>query len=181
MSGQMPDIIVIDGNEYAIVEPTPGVLFEPRDHGIFPVTMHTASTRGELARFRIQDARLILSDLQVGNESQPVDLDGVTPTTDEFGQTWTYLGVDRPIDFSGDIIAGSGPIQELFVAAGFPPVWHYETVIALDIEAGVVEAQEDRSGEVAEFRAEQTGADEDDENAFERLLSAIRLRLPGFE
>ena len=34
MSGQMADVIVIDDEEFAVVEPEPGQLFEPRDLGL---------------------------------------------------------------------------------------------------------------------------------------------------
>ena len=112
MSGQIPDIIVIDDVEYAVVEPSPGVLFEPRDHGVFPVHMHSASSRGELARYRVNDGgQLLLSDLQVGHDGQPAELNGITATTDEHAQTWTYLKLDISIDFSGDLVAGARPIR----------------------------------------------------------------------
>ena len=76
MSGQMADIVVIDDEEYALVEPGPGSLFEPRDYGLSPVMSHSANMRGELARYRITDeGQLLLSDLQVGH---------VEPSTDEY-------------------------------------------------------------------------------------------------
>ena len=176
MSGQMADVIVIDDIEYAIVEPGPGVLFEPRDHGINPVMSHTANTRGELARYLIDDGRLLLSDLQVGHVGSPPSLGAVEPTTDDHGQVWTYLDLDIPITWTGDLIAGADPIPELYVHSGFAPVWHYERVLAVDLEDGVVESTEDRSADVAGYRDEKT---DDDGNAFERFLEAIRLRLPG--
>ena len=58
--------------------------------------------------------------------------------------------------------------------AGFAPVWHYERVLALDVEEGLVVGREDRSAEVAEYRDSRN---DDDDNAFERLLKKIRLRL----
>ena len=59
------------------------------------------------------------------------------------------------------------------------PVWHYETVVAFDVEEGVVQSTEDRSAEVARFRAERTGAAEpdEDEGVFESFLSSIKIRL----
>lgn len=179
MSGQMADIVVIDDEEWALVEPGPGVLFEPRDQGLSPVMSHTANTRGELIRYRIDgNGMLVLSDLQVGHVDRPPDLNGVEPNTDEYAQVWTYLDLDIPIVWSGDLLLGADPIQELYTHSGFSPIWHYERVIALDIDAGVVEAREDRSNEVAQYREDQAG---NDDNAFERLLKAIRLRIPGHD
>lgn len=176
MSGQMADIVVIDEREYAIVEPEPGVLFEPRDHGLSPVMTHTANLRGELARYRIdQSGRLVLSDLQVGHLDPPPVINGVEPTTDDYSKVWTYLGLDIPVTWTGDLILGADPIQDLYAHAGFSPVWHYERVLALDIEAGTVVGREDRSDEVARYRDEH---DQDDQNAFERLLHSIKIRLP---
>lgn len=180
MSGQMSDVIVVDDEEYAVVEPAVGVLFDARSFGVLPVSMHTANTRGELARFRFTDGRLVLSDLQVGSLEQPPAINGVEATTDEYGQVWTYLDLGLPIEWSGDLIAGAGPILELYVHAGFLPVWHYERVLAFDVEAGQLQGQEDRSVEVAEFRAERLDGDgDDDESVFERFLDAIKLRLGG--
>ena len=174
MSGQMADVIVIDDEEYAVVEPEPGELFDVREHGLSPVMSHTANMRGVLARYRIEDGSLVLSDLQVGHVEQPPAIADVEPTTDEYGQVWTYLELDIALPWSGDLLAGADPILDLYVHGGFPPVWHYERVTALDLEEGAVVATEDRSDEVAEYRDEH---DDDDDNAFERFLKAIKLKL----
>lgn len=180
MTGQMADVIVINDEEFAIVEPEPGVLFEPRDHGISPVMSHTANTRGVLARYRLDEGKLLLSDLQVGHLEEPPSLAGIDATTDEYKQVWTYLDVDIEVPWSGDLLVGAEPIADLYVHTGFAPIWHYERVLALDVEDGRVEATEDRTAEVARFRDEQSAADDDDDdNAFERMLNAIRLRMPG--
>ena len=68
MSGQMADVIVIDDEEFAVVEPGPGTLFDPLAHGLRPVMTHTANTRGVYARYRIENGTLSLSDLQVGHQ-----------------------------------------------------------------------------------------------------------------
>lgn len=189
MSGQMSDVIVLDTEEFAIVEPSSDQLFDVRAHGVVPVMMHTANTRGVSARYRITDDQLVLADLQVGSVDAPPPIAGLDPTTDDHGQTWTYVGLDHPIAFTGDLIVGAGPIRGLYVHSGFLPVWHYERVIALDIEAGVVQSTEDRSQQVAEFRAEKTGEDSsagsdpeanDREGGFERFLSSLKIRL-GFD
>lgn len=178
----MSDVVVVGDEEFAIAEPEAGVLFDARSFGITPVTMHSANTRGELARYRItEDGRLLLSDLQVGSVDAPPSLNGIQPTTDEYRQVWTYLDVDLPIEWTGDLLGGAEPILELYVHAGFLPVWHYERVVAFDIENGVVVSREDRSEAVAEFRADRLGADgkDEEEGIFERFLDAIRLRLGG--
>lgn len=182
MSGQMSDVIVVADSEWAIVEPAAGELFDVRAAGVLPVSMHTANTRGELARYRFDEqGRLLLSDLQVGSIDPPPAINDVEPTTDEYGQVWTYLGLDVPVDWTGDLIVGAEPILDLYVHAGFLPVWHYNEVRAFDVENGVVVADEDRSAQVAEFRAERLDGDsvEEDEGIFERFLDAIKLRLSG--
>jgi len=181
MSGQMSDVIVVDDEEFALVEPLSGTLFDVRSHGVAPVTMHSANTRGELARYRIEEGRLLLSDLQVGSVDAPPAINGVEPSTDEYGQVWTYLDLDVPVAFSGDLIVGADPILELYVHAGFLPAWHYERVLAFALDNGLVVGTEDRTEEVAAFRAERTGADAapDDDGVFERFLDSIKLRL-GF-
>ena len=178
MSGQMADVIVIDDEEFAVVEPGPGTLFDPLAHGLRPVMTHTANTRGVYARYRIENGTLSLSDLQVGHLEKPPAIEGVEPTTDEYGQVWTYLGLDLPIDWTGDLLVGTDLIDELYVHAGFSPVWHFERVMAFDIENGAVVGSEDRSGEVAGYRDERDAAGDDD-NAFERLLKSITLRFAG--
>ena len=178
MSGQMADVIVIDDVEYAVVEPEPGALFEPREHGLHPVMTHTANTRGVLARYRIDEGRVLLSDLQVGHVGAPPPLGTVEATTDEHERVWTYLDVDVPVRWTGDLIAGAEPILDLYVHSGFAPVWHYVRVLALDVEDGLVEGAEDRSAQVAAFREART---DDDQNAVARLLHAIRVRRPGGE
>ena len=39
MSGQMSDVISIDGDEYAIIEPVGDELFDVRSYGVAPVMM----------------------------------------------------------------------------------------------------------------------------------------------
>ena len=186
MSAQMADVVVIDDDEWAIVEPEPGVLFEPRDHGIHPVSSHSANTRGVLARYRFEDEVLVLSDLQVGHIGPPPALGGVEASTDEHERVWTYLDVDVPVRWTGDLVVGADPIIDLHVHAGFAPIWHYRRVLALDLEMGTIDGREDRTAEVARYRDDRTDAAargdtalSDDDNAFERLLKAIRIRLPG--
>lgn len=182
MSGQMADVIVIDDEEFAVVDPDPGTLFDPLDHGLRPVMTHSANMRGVLARYRITDGALLLSDLQIGHLDQPPDVGGVEPTTDEYGQVWTYLGLDLPVEWSGDLLVGTDLILDLYVHAGYPPVWHYERVMAFDVEAGTVVGSEDRSDEVAAYRDEHGAGDGDDpDNAFERMLKAIKIRFIGEE
>ena len=115
----------------------------------------------------------------MGAVEAPPPINGVEATTDEYGQTWTYLELDLPIEWTGDLIVGAEPILDLYVHSGFLPAWHYERVMAFDIAAGRVVAQEDRSAQVAEFRAERTGSDgsDEDEGMFERFLDSIKLRL----
>ena len=174
MSGQMADVIVIDDEEFAVIEPAPGVLFDPLAHDLRPVMTHTANTRGVLARYRVEDGTLLLSDLQVGHLEAPPAIGSIEATTDEYGQVWTYLDLDLPIDWTGDLLVGTDMIEELYIHAGFSPVWHYERVIAFDVEDGTVVGSEDRSDQVAEYRAEQ--GEGDDDNAFERLLESIKMR-----
>jgi hypothetical protein len=184
MSGQMSDVIVVGDAEYAIAEPESGVLFDVRAFGVMPVTMHSANSHGELARFRVNaEGRLLLSDLQVGSIDAPPAINGIEATTDEYGQVWTYLDLDLPIDWTGDLLAGSQPILELYVHSGFLPVWHYKEVLAFDVEAGVVVSSQDRSEAVAAFRRERLEAEETDgdDGRFERFLDAIKLRLRGPE
>ena len=172
----MSDVIVLDDDEFAVVEPAAGALFDVRAHGVFPVSMHSANTRGELARFRIEDGQLLLSDLQVGSLDPPAAINGVEPTTDEYGQVFTYLGLDMPVDWTGDLIVGADPIADLFIHSGFLPVWHYERVTAFALENGAVRSSEDRSKQVAEFRAERdAGGADDDAGIFERFLDSIKV------
>lgn len=177
----MPDVVVIDGEEFALIEPVPGTLFDVRAHGVMPVRLHSANARGEMARFKIDSGALMLSDLQVGSVDAPPALGGVDASTDEHGQTWTYLDLDLPIEWTGDLIVGASVIADLWVHAGYAPAWHYEKVLAFDIENGMVVSSEDRSAEVAAFRSQRLGPDspEDDEGAFERFVDSIKLRL-GF-
>ena len=157
MSGQMSDVIVLNDEEFAIVEPGPGALFDVRSHDIFPVSTHSANTRGELARYEIDGSgQLTLSDLQVGLLDPPPALNGVDATTDEYGQVFTFLGLHLPIHWTGDLIVGADPITDLYIHSGFLPVWHYERVTAFALVDGVVQSSEDRSDQVAAFRAERS-------------------------
>lgn len=156
MTAQAPDLLTYDGIEYAIVGVGGSGLFDPREHGLQPIPLHTAAWRGFIARYRVHDGRLQLRELTVGLPLAPEEavppLFGTTPERN--GAEVIYRLDDAPIAYSGTLLVGNGFIHELYVHMGFQAGWKYRRVLELTFEDGLLRRVDDLSERMAAMREE---------------------------
>lgn len=154
MTGQVPDTVVHQGAEYALIGLRGGPLPMPQDFGIEPVSPHTGCCRGFVARWLIEDNRFLLDNLTVWVQS-PAELEALPPINRirPFIQG-EYYQLRLPVSFTGTLRLASGFVEDFYVHQGFQKASAYETVLDVKLEEGRVLEVKDRSKEAAQRRGE---------------------------
>lgn len=159
MTAQITDRIEIDGITYSLVGIDGYKLFEPADHELKVVMLHTACWRGFHVLYRIDNGQLLISSVTVGLDDEDraaveagggPGLFGKLPNKQESG--YLYEGLDAPVSFTGGLLVADKFIQQLYVHMGFHPAWKYEIVKEIVLEKGKVVEMSDRSQAMAQFR-----------------------------
>ena len=169
MTAQVHDTVRFQRTDWSLVGIDGEGLFDPADHGINPVMLHTAAWRGFICHYEIERRRLRLARLTIGldEETRQMAEAGKGPTIgaakprfDEKQHAWEYILARFDVRFTGRMLLGDGFVRQLYVHMGFQPVWKYERVTALVLTAGVVDHVADLSHHFAAVRdAAQRGSD----------------------
>ena len=169
MTAQMHDIILINEKVFSIVGVYGGELFKPQSVGITPFSVITSCWRGYVCQYKVSNDKLLLDELQVFTRMESVptqeqtfvtqkapSIKGVSPTGNHPIFNNFYEGVELEIPFTGNILAGDGFIQSLYVHMGFHPAWKYQTVLELTIDHGTVLGIRDISAQMEQLRGKMT-------------------------
>jgi hypothetical protein len=168
MTAQIPDRLLIDGQEYAIAAIQGEEPFKPSALGLTTVAAGTACWRGYLCGYRVADGRLVLDrlSLRLGHLGDPTrppppapEINGVSPVVPEDGRSLfnaVYENLGLELKFTGRIHAGQDFVTDLYEHMGFAPAWKFRTVRELVVERGVVTQNRDVSQEMARLRREMT-------------------------
>jgi hypothetical protein len=154
MTGQMPDTVVYQGAEYALIGLRGDPLPMPQDFGIEPASPHTGCYRGFVAGWLLEDNRFFLDNLTVWVES-PAKLkdlppiNGIRPT--KHGK---YNQLRLPVPFTGTLRLATGFIDDFYVHQGFQKPSAFKTVLDVKLVDGRVVEVKDLSEEAARRRGE---------------------------
>lgn len=162
MTQQLCDEVLFEGVGCDLIAWAGGDLFDPRAHGLDPVSNCTALNRGWLAHYRV-DARLWLDGLMLDHAvSAPSAkklrfgpgpaINGVPPHHDpEWGFSSQYSQLALPLDFGGGLLIGAGDACER-PGRGAPPGWHYLRLLELVFTDGHLIEAVDHSAIAAALR-----------------------------
>ena len=158
MTGQIPDEVRYWKRRFAIAAVDGTGLFDPAVHGVRPSTLSTGCWRGYICSYTVMQSRLLLRGLELGRpeDGQAPELFGVEPTV--AGDTaWhpgalLYEGLAVPVEFTGRLLLGAGPVHIGYLNMGFRPAWLFERVHELALDHGRITATHDRSAEAAARR-----------------------------
>lgn len=162
MTAQINDIMIYQGQEFALAGIEHEPLFEPQQHQLLPRSISTACWRGFYCSYRIAASQLQLDQLFIGfNDSDAAQakagngttLQGIVPVYDTREHCFRYDHLALPIMYTGGLIIGAGFIRELYVHMGFHPAWKYTSVYELIFQGGLLVEAFDRSDEMATLRA----------------------------
>ena len=157
MTAQIPDTFLLDGKEYALVGQRGDKLFEPGEHGVAVMPMHTACWRGYVATYSVTDAvRLVEVELQMAEPDRGRTLFGVRPKKYKDGRA-TYRKLEQLVEFSGGLLLGDDLVPELSVHMGFQRPYKWRVVHELIVERGRVVERHDRSAAMAAIREKLAG------------------------
>ncbi|MGQ0826324.1 MAG: hypothetical protein ACT4OX_15050 [Actinomycetota bacterium] len=162
MTAQIHDLVGYGDEMYQLVGVNGTGLFEPGDHGLEPVALHTACWRGFICTYVIADQQLLLHGLRIGFKQQSsgglVDnaptLFDVRPAFDQHEHIARYEGLDAPVAFTGSLLLACEFLRDLYVHMGFHPAWKYERTLEVIFDSGAAQAVHDRSAQMARVRAE---------------------------
>lgn len=167
MTAQIPDTVVHDGRAYLLSRSRGSGLFQPEDHGLPVVMASTACWRGHACEYRVHGQALLLATLEanVGRYDDddtfiavaPPVIDGAAgePGNPPFNTIYRELGL--PIRFTGQLVLGADPIDELVSSAGLPEPWQCRAALLLTFDAGALRAADDITADMEALRAQLAG------------------------
>ncbi len=178
MTAQIDDLFRYRRSLYSVAGISQEELFDISALGLRPVSTCTACWRGYQAVFGLSKSQLVLAELNVSlfsgvdpedpwreQDMEPVAgpvINGVSPTPATDEHDWFnnhYKKLHYQLTYSGGLLLAKGFIRDLYVHMGFQSPWKYETVVELIFEAGVIQAEYDRSESMATIRASLRGPD----------------------
>lgn len=181
MTAQIPDNFRFNRKSYDLVAMTNSIDFDPEDHGLKPVPMHTACWRGFFCDFKITKKGLFLDRLNISTELMEFpDLWGSKPKvkhSNEDSASLVYEKINHKIDYTGSIVLGDGFLDEYYIHMGFQRPWAYESVVEVVFENGNLVKTIDHSETVAKIREEiSSGKDfESRKNLFDFVTDSFSL------
>ena len=170
MSAQIPETVILDGRPFDLCGAKgENRLFDPRDHGVTPISLTSDCWRGFMSTYLIVDETLYLDGIEIG-------LDPRDPTgrdhellSELFGNLKLngsstpghYENLEYPIAFTGGLLLGRGFVNETYVHMGFHLAYGFRHVVELELNEGQVVTRVDRSREMEEVRMKMLRGDWD--------------------
>jgi hypothetical protein len=184
MTGQIPDTVIYQSQEYDLVGVNGSGLISPEQFGMQPHALHTAAWRGYINTYSILEDSLFLTEMVVGSSEYPV-INGVAASDS------TYSNLRIEIPFTGGLLAGKDAIGGMYVHMGFQKPHTFETLLEFRFEDGKLISAADLSAKMAairqhirEERQAWEAAHRDEIEKGERLqqqIFALRKKIPGWQ
>ncbi|WP_028552715.1 hypothetical protein [Paenibacillus sp. UNC451MF] len=128
--------------------------FIPERFGFHPIDSFTASHRGFYCLYEVDDQQLLLKSFFVNlgcSVNNPPNLNGVSGKNNN-GVFWEYNEVDLPIEYSGGIILCDELVGQGYLFNGYDWTHHFQYVIELRFENGLLKRKIDHSETMKEIR-----------------------------
>lgn len=155
MTAQAADSALLHGEHFLVCGVNGSELVTPSQWGLKPEMPSTASYRGWMAEYQIND-RIELANLYAFHDgglpvknrkpNGPV-INGIAPQEPDarglvIGFNCLYKGLALPIAFTGGLLLGAGLVRGLLTNVGF---WKFEKVYELIFEQGRLLSSADKS------------------------------------
>ena len=151
MTAQMPEKVLYQGSEYALILWEEDQLFTPERYGMHPVMIHTACWRGYYVTYELGEEGLVMREFTVRQQDgnyPPVE--GVQPTLEEYQAT--YKSLNLAINYHGKLTLARDMIPERYVHMGIQGPDAFKVVLEFTLSEGKIIKVEDRSAEMEELR-----------------------------
>lgn len=150
MTAQIPDQVEYREQVWDLVGADGDGLFTPEDHGMKAAPLHSACWRGFEVKYRIEDEKLLLDQVQLNPEDGICKTIGGREPEGEVPFVWKEIGL--PVSYNGKLILGRDFIQEEYIHMGFQAPSCYRHVLELIVVNGEVTEVSDRSAEYSSRR-----------------------------
>ncbi len=161
MAAQIPETVILDGRPYDLCGVKgENLLFDPRDHGVTPISLTSDCWRGYMSTYLVVNGMLYLDEIEIGLDPRdPTGRDHVL-LSKLFGNLKLngsstpghYENLGYPIALTGGLLLGRGFVNETYVHLGFHPAFTFRHVVELALNEGHVVSEVDRSPEMEEVR-----------------------------
>ena len=170
MSAQIPETVILDGRPYDLCGAKgESRLFDPRDHGVTPISLTSDCWRGYMSTYLVEHGMLYLDGIEIGLDPRdPTGRDHLL-LSEVFGDLKLngnsspghYEILEYPIAFTGGLLLGREFVNETYVHMGFHPAYGFRHVVELVLNEGQVVTQLNRSREMEEVRKKMARGDWD--------------------
>lgn len=167
MSKQFDDTLQMDNTKYVILYYSQYDPLNPKDLGLTPTQVNTASIRGYWCNYSVINNQLILSNLYIHAENYP-DINGVAVAEPEYfifradsnskehripkyhGHQ-AYYNVDLPLDYTGKVLIGADRISIDDAPVGYhtnflvDSFWKYKKLMTVSFSNGYIDNISDDS------------------------------------
>lgn len=155
MTAQLTDKLRYRGDDYWLIAVEHAPLFSP-DSLLRLKSVGSGCWRGYVCHYEVEYKTLLLRRLLASAEEYPV-IDGVEPGPDKYSglllrKHFSCYPFNRPLNYTGGIVAGNGVARDFTVNMGFQKAIAYETVWELLFKHGELANAIDRSEEVEMLR-----------------------------
>jgi len=181
MAAQIPETVILDGRPYDLCGVKgENLLFDPRNHGVTPISLTSDCWRGYMSTYLVVDGTLYLDEIEIGLDPRdPTGRDHLL-LSELFGNLKMngsstpghYENLEYPITFTGGLLLGRGFINETYVHMGFHPAYGFRHVVELALNEGQVVSGVDRSREMEEVRKKMAYGDWNDTHSLPRWVES---------
>ena len=132
MTAQIGDIYRFKKNRYTIIAMSKPINFHPSHYGFKPTAPHTACWRGYCCEYIIKQDGLYLDKLEINcaDGHYPALFGICADESPEIrGSMKVYRNLNHRINFTGNLVVGSGFIDAYYIHMGFQQAWAYKKVL----------------------------------------------------
>ncbi len=159
LTGQIPDYINYDGEEYDLVGVSGKGVLSPQNLGLEPKSPHTAGWRGFVMYYECKENRLSLHAMDVHSDAAPI-INGIKAKDGgESSFRYHYEGIDLEVPFTGLLILARDFIDNMYVHMGFQRPHAFRTLLELVVENGYILQLRELSKHMEEQRKQNPDMD----------------------
>lgn len=141
MTGQIGDSYCFAGHDYTIIAMSKEINFAPTVYGLIPQAICTACWKGYWCDYSIENDKIFLKNLHIScKDNYYPDFNGikVISNKENFMEHHLYKNINLPILYTGQIVVGSGFLNQYYIHMGYQRAWAYKTVLEFVFEEGIL-------------------------------------------
>ncbi|MHA2034891.1 MAG: hypothetical protein ACW98X_00570 [Promethearchaeota archaeon] len=153
MTGQIPDEIMLNDENFSLVGVQGQNLPTPEKFGVAPYSSCTACWRGYVMRYILKNDQLFLNEMDI-NADDPPKLNGVEPQKGNRLFKYNYQNLNIKTNFTGNLLLAKDFIDSMYIHMGFQRPLAFQTIVEINLKEGNVISVKDLSKKLERLRNE---------------------------